>query len=111
MGARMTGWRIAALAASTCLLSACEFRNTDPNADPDAPIIYSTDAPDGPVPMPVPASHEKCYGIAPAQGNDGGHKGPGTARLDKQTDAWKFVPRDKCRDFGGSLASRGDPRL
>ncbi len=109
MGARITGWRIAVLMTCACLASACEFRDTQ--ADADAAMTYSTDAPDRPVPMPVPASHEKCYGIAPAQGNDGGHEGPGTARLDKQTDAWKFVPRDKCRDYGGSLMSRRDSRL
>ena len=102
--------RLGMLVATTGLLAACERAPEGPPPGP-IPTAYSIEPPDEPVPLPIPASREKCYGIGPAQHNGGGAKGPGTARLDKQRDAWVFVPRGKCGDYGGSLVSRRDPRL
>ena len=98
-----------AAALALCALSACDnARETPPGP---VPTSYSMETPDKPVPMPSPAPKEKCYGIAKAQANHGGAKGPGTARLDRQSDAWLFVPRGTCASLGGALTSRRDPRL
>ena len=72
-----------------CALSACDDAREAPPGP--VPTSYSMETPDKPVPMPSPAPKEKCYGIAKAQANHGGAKGPGTARLDRQSDAWLFV--------------------
>ena len=109
MDRKHAGWRIGVVTSSLTLLTACEKQPETPPAP--IPTAYSMEPPEEPVPMPQPASHEKCYGIALSQHNRGGAKGPGTARLDRQTDAWIFVPRGKCGVYGGSLTSRTDPRL
>ena len=101
--------RAGAVALALCALSACDDAREAPPGP--VPTSYSMEAPDRPVPMPSPAPKEKCYGIAKAQANHGGAKGPGTARLDRQSDAWLFVPRGSCARFGGALTSRRDPRL
>ena len=103
-------WRLGVPILAASLLAGCERAPEGPPPSP-IPTTYSVEPPGKPVPLPVLASKEKCYGIGPAQYNDGGAKGPGTARLDRQSDAWIFVPQGKCRDYGGSLASRRDPRL
>lgn len=49
---------------------------------------------------------EKCYGVAKAGKNDcKGAKNDckGTSAEDNDPDAWKFVPKGKCKDLGGSL--------
>ena len=102
-------WRIGVVTSCLALLWGCEKQPQTPPSP--IPTAYSMAPPEEPMPMPLPASHEKCYGIAPSQHNRGGAKGPGTARLDKQTDAWIFVPHGKCADYGGSLTSRRDRRL
>lgn len=110
MGGRRAIWRLGLAASTLGMLTGCERAPEGPPPSP-IPTAYSIEPPETPVAMPVPAAQEKCYGIGPAQHNDGGGEGPGTARFDKQSDSWIFVPRGKCRDFGGSLVSRRDPRL
>ena len=110
MGGWRAIWRLGVTASSLAALAACERAPEEPPPGP-IPTAYSMEPPTDPVPMPTPAAKEKCYGIGPAQHNDGGAKGPGTARLDRQRDAWIFVPRGKCGDYGGRLVSRRDPRL
>jgi len=100
---------VGAVALALCALSACDDAREAPPSP--VPTSYSMEAPDRPVPMPSLAPKEKCYGIAKAQANHGGAKGPGTAQLDRQSDAWLFVPRGTCANLGGALTSRRDSRL
>jgi uncharacterized membrane protein len=90
----------------------------DVGAPPVAAPDYSMAAPTAPVPAPRPAPRERCYGIAPAQRNDG--RAPpdirrdmgqivadaGTATRDRQADAWVYVPHGACGARGGSLVPR-----
>ncbi len=109
MSGRLAILRLAAAAPMLAASTACERA---PNGPPPGPIptAYSMDAPGCAVPMPHRAPKEKCYAIARAQATDGGAKGPGTARHNRQTDAWLFVPTGTCLRFGGSLTAKADPR-
>ncbi|MFY8105475.1 MAG: DUF2282 domain-containing protein [Elstera sp.] len=49
---------------------------------------------------------EKCYGIAKAGQNDcqtASSSCAGTSKVDKQPDAWKYVPAGSCVGAGGAL--------
>ena len=49
---------------------------------------------------------EKCYGIAKAGQNDcasanGSHSCAGQAKMDKDKNEWKYVPKGTCEKEGG----------
>jgi uncharacterized membrane protein len=56
-------------------------------------------------PVPQPAGSEKCYGIALAGKNDCGtakHACAGLgAKVDKDPNEWKYVPKGSCEKVGG----------
>ena len=54
----------------------------------------------------VAADKEKCYGIATAGKNDcktSSHSCAGQAKMDRQGDDWKYVPKGTCEKIGGNL--------
>jgi uncharacterized membrane protein len=58
---------------------------------------------------------EKCYGIAPKGKNDC-KAGPGTscagsAKIDYQSDAWKFVPQGTCEKTASPTSNTGFGQL
>jgi uncharacterized membrane protein len=64
----------------------------------------------------VPVAHaqarEKCFGVAPAGGNDGigDEESPGTSRVDFQGDAWIWVPAGTCLTMPLPVQPDGTPR-
>jgi uncharacterized membrane protein len=59
-------------------------------------------------PVPQPKDSEKCYGIAAAGKNDCGtakHACAGQgAKVDKDPNEWKYVPKGTCEKVGGMTA-------
>ena len=61
---------------------------------------------------PSENTHEKCYGVAKAgendcagMGRDGeSHSCPGWSEKDNDPYAWSYVPKDKCKQMGGSVS-------
>ena len=57
-----------------------------------------------------PAPKERCYGVSLRGQNDcaagPGTSCAGTATLDYQGNAWKYVPKGTCLKIGGSLRTR-----
>ncbi len=54
---------------------------------------------------PAPAK-EKCFGVAPAGGNDcatDAHSCAGAAKTDKDPSEWKYVPKGECEKMGGKV--------
>jgi uncharacterized membrane protein len=50
---------------------------------------------------------ERCHGVAKAGQNDCGtsrHDCAGLARIDRDPEEWKYVPKGTCRRLGGTLA-------
>ena len=101
--------RLACLSFASMALTLAGCGNAEPRDA--APIEYSMEEDGRVMPPPARAPFEKCYAIAAAQENGGGHNGPGTAQVDRQRDAWTFVPTGQCTRLGGSLRPRPDPRL
>ena len=54
--------------------------------------------------------NEKCFGVAMAGQNDcaagAGTTCAGTAKVDYQGNAWKYVDKGECVKMGGSLAAK-----
>lgn len=53
---------------------------------------------------------EKCYGVAKAGKNDcasadGSHSCAGQAKVDNQSNEWKYVAKGECEGMGGKLAA------
>jgi uncharacterized membrane protein len=61
-----------------------------------------------PTPAPVPKfKSEKCYGVNKAGANDCqtmSNSCAGTARRDRQPDAWIYVPEGVCAKLAGGVA-------
>lgn len=77
-------------------------------------VDYNIDEPTGKIAPPQLSDREQCYGIALAQYNDcatAKSHCAGTARLDYQSDRWKYVDRDTCEELGGSLKPKKDERI
>lgn len=57
-------------------------------------------------------AQERCYGVAPAGGNDGIGSGgaPGTSTVDFQGDAWVMVPAGTCLTMALPVQADGTPR-
>lgn len=56
------------------------------------------------------AEKEKCYGVVKAGQNDcgsanGSHSCAGQAKVDKDTNEWKYVAKGTCEKAGGKLAA------
>ncbi len=54
----------------------------------------------------APADQEKCYGIAKAGQNDCGtakHGCATLAKVDRDPEDWKMVPKGTCQKLGGKL--------
>lgn len=74
---------------------------------------YIANAQSDPTPAPVPKfKSEKCYGIAKAGSNDCqtmSSSCAGTAKRDRQPDAWIYVPEGICGKVAGGevKAKRG----
>lgn len=90
-----------AMLASTALLAACGSGSTAPasdNAAQDSAVKTAA------------AAQEKCFGIALAGKNDcaagPGTSCAGTATVDYQGNAWKYVDDGTCEEVGGSLAEK-----
>jgi uncharacterized membrane protein len=70
-------------------------------------VTYSAEDKGEKMPEPKRADREKCYGIAPAQYNDcaagPGTDCAGTANKDYMPDRWKYAPKGRCEELGGSL--------
>lgn len=54
------------------------------------------------------AEKEKCYGVAKAGQNDcasatGSHSCAGQAKMDKDANEWKYMPKGTCEKAGGML--------
>jgi uncharacterized membrane protein len=58
------------------------------------------------------AADERCYGVAPAGGNDGigDAAAPGTSEVDFQGDAWTMVPDGTCLTMVLPVQPDGTPR-
>jgi uncharacterized membrane protein len=57
---------------------------------------------------PVPGGQEKCYGIAKAGQNDCGtakHSCATLAKVDRDPEDWKMVPKGTCEKLGGTLGA------
>ena len=71
--------------------------------------LYVANAQSGPAPVPTFKS-EKCYGVNKAGGNDcqtNNSSCAGTARRDRQADAWIYVPTGVCGKIsGGTVKAR-----
>lgn len=78
-------------------------------------VEFNIDEPARSIPAPQLSSREQCYGIALAQFNDcatgASSNCAGTATLDYQSDRWKYVKRGACKESGGSLSPKKDPRI
>ncbi len=70
--------------------------------------VYLANAQTSPTPAPVPKfKAEKCYGVSKAGGNDCqtmGSSCAGTAKRDRQPDAWVYVPEGICGKLAGGVA-------
>jgi uncharacterized membrane protein len=69
-------------------------------------VTYSSEDKGLKMPEPKLATREKCFGISPAQYNDGTAECDdcaGTAPKDYMPDTWKYVPTGQCVGLGGSL--------
>ena len=90
------GWAVALAGAAA--VAACSNGSSPPN-EADAP---------GAAPTAV-AAQDKCFGIALAGQNDcaagPGTTCAGTATVDYQGNAWKYVEAGTCEDLGGTLAA------
>ena len=67
--------------------------------------VYFTSAQADPAPAPK-FKAEKCYGIAKAGGNDCqtmSSSCAGTAKRDRQPDAWLYVPEGLCGKLAGGV--------
>jgi uncharacterized membrane protein len=67
--------------------------------------VYFASAQTGPAPAPK-FKAEKCYGIAKAGGNDCqtmSSSCAGTAKRDRQPDAWLYVPEGLCGKLAGGV--------
>ena len=68
---------------------------------------YIANAQSEPTPAPVPKfKSEKCYGIAKAGSNDCqtmSSSCAGTAKRDRQADAWIYVPEGICAKVAGGV--------
>jgi uncharacterized membrane protein len=55
---------------------------------------------------------ERCYGVAPAGGDQGteGGGGPGSSTVDYQGDAWVMVPAGTCLTMALPVQPDGTPR-
>ena len=77
-----------------------------------APVYFaSAQTASGPAPEPK-FKAEKCYGVAKAGGNDcqtNNSSCAGTAKRDRQPDAWVYVPEGICGKLAGGVvkAKRG----
>ncbi len=62
----------------------------------------------GAQPVPQPKETEKCYGVAMAGKNDCGTAKPACAgqgaKVDKDPNEWKYVPKGSCDTMGGKMA-------
>jgi len=59
-------------------------------------------------PAPAKQETEKCYGIAMAGKNDCGtakHACAGHAKVDKDPNEWKYVPKGTCEKVGGKTSA------
>ena len=68
-----------------------------------APLLVANAQTAGPAPTPA-FKAEKCYGVARAGGNDCQTRTSscaGTARRDRQADAWIYVPEGLCAKIAG----------
>ncbi len=78
---------IAAALAGVCAVTACTaYANPEPKAD-----------------------QEKCYGVAKVGQNDcasadGSHGCSGQAKVDNDSNEWKYVAKGTCEKAGGKLA-------
>lgn len=55
---------------------------------------------------PKAGATEKCYGVAKAGQNDcatAKHSCAALAKVDRDPDEWKFVPKGTCKKMGGRL--------
>ncbi|MDX1528617.1 MAG: DUF2282 domain-containing protein [Gammaproteobacteria bacterium] len=70
--------------------------------------VYFASAQSTPTPAPLPKfKAEKCYGVAKAGSNDCetmNSSCAGTARRDRQPDAWVYVPEGLCGKLSGGVA-------
>ena len=70
--------------------------------------VYFASAETAPTPAPVPKfKAEKCYGVAKAGSNDCqtmSSSCAGTAKRDRQPDAWVYVPEGICGKLAGGVA-------
>jgi uncharacterized membrane protein len=64
----------------------------------------------------APVAHaqgrERCFGVAPAGGNDGlgDREAPDSSRVDFQGDAWTWVPAGTCLTMPLPVQPDGTPR-
>ncbi len=68
--------------------------------------LYIASAQTGPAPAPK-FKAEKCYGVSKAGGNDcqtNTSSCAGTAKRDRQADAWIYVPEGLCAKLAGGVA-------
>ncbi len=75
-----------------------------------APLYFaSAQTAGGPAPTPT-FKAEKCYGVSKAGGNDcqtNSSSCAGTAKRDRQPDAWVYVPEGLCGKIaGGEVKSK-----
>jgi uncharacterized membrane protein len=61
---------------------------------------------------PASSAEERCYGVAPAAGNDGidDREAPGTSTVDFQGNAWIAVPDGSCLTRPVPVQPDGTPR-
>lgn len=101
---------LAAAIATLFMLTGCgsEKAKTDQASatSSTASRMAEASARSGPVPEPS-TPHEKCYGVA-LKGHNDCKAGPGTscagtAKVDYQGNAWKYVDAGACAKLGGTL--------
>lgn len=90
---------LTALLASSAVLAACGSGGNAPAAEDGAGAVKT-----------AAAAQEKCFGVALAGKNDcaagPGTSCAGTATVDYQGNAWKFVDAGTCEKMGGSLTEK-----
>lgn len=98
----MHGLAVAMLGSA--LLAACNSGAPDSKRGADAAAGSSA-----PAPAVKLAEQEKCFGVA-LKGHNDCKAGPGTtcagtASVDYQGNAWRFVPKGSCATIGGTLTA------
>lgn len=90
----------------SALLSACSSGAPGAGQAADAASSMASASPAAATKI---AEQEKCFGVA-LKGHNDCKAGPGTtcagtARVDYQGNAWKFVPKGSCTTMGGTLTA------